>query len=476
MAETLYRNPAAKDYDRSRSNDKVRPLYGGTQSAASDAPYPHNVEAEQAVLGALLVDRDAIVKIAPLVKPDDFFIEKHAWIYETVHELYDKREPDDFVLVMEELRRRDRLEAIGGPSYLTQLITKTPTAVHAEYYAKIILRYAVMRRLIHAGVEITRLGYDDRLNTEEALDQAQQLIVEVAADGIKKDAVRVSAILEEYFDRLAFLQEHKGQLVGVPTGFADLDKLTGGLQKSDLIIMAGRPGTGKTSLALGIAYNLAYKAKRAVAIFSLEMSRDQLVQRMLAMETGVDSQRLRTGYINDEEWDRISRAFGKLAEAPIFIDDSGGMTLGELRTKARRLHAEHNIELLIVDYLQLLTTGAKSDNRVQEVSEISRSMKLMARELNIPVIACAQLSRAVESRTDHIPKLSDLRESGSIEQDADIVAFIYRDEMYNPETEKKNVAEIHIAKHRNGPVDVVPLYFHPKTTKFANMEVYRPDQ
>lgn len=466
-------SPYEKDNSRRRNNAGVG--FGVTTGLGGEKPIPHNAEAEEAVVGALLIDRETIIKIAPLLRPADFFSEERAAVYEAVLHLYEQRTPGDLITLRDELRRRGRLGEGEGQvkaSYLFNLMRTTASPVHVEHYAKIVLRYAVMRRLIGAGAQVTALGFDEKLDTQEMVDQAQQLIYEVIQQGVKKDAVKVSAILEEYFDRLAFLHDHRGELVGVPSGYSDLDKLTGGFQQSDLVILAARPSVGKTSLALGIAYNVALKHQRPVGVFSLEMSREQLVQRMLAMETGVDSQRLRTGFIDEDEWDRISRAFGRLASAPLYIDDSAGITIQEMRSKARRLHAEYGIELLVIDYLQLMA-GSKMENRVNEVSEISRNLKGLARELNIPVICLSQLSRAVENRTSHVPQLSDLRESGAIEQDADIVMFIYREELYNPETEKKNIAEIHVAKHRNGPVGVVPLFFHSKTTRFADCEPYR---
>ncbi len=472
-----------RDRDGS-SRDRAR--FGGRDAAGftvatgsgTEKSIPHNPEAEEAVIGSLLIDRDTIIKVAPILRPPDFFSEERAAVYEAVLDLYEQRIPGDMITLRDELKRRGRLGEGEGQvkaSNLFNLMQSTPSPVHVEHYAKIVLRYAIMRRLIGAGAQVTALGFDEQLETQNMLDQAQQLIYDVANGGIKREAVKVGAILEEYFDRLAFLQEHKGEIIGVPSGYVDLDKITGGFQQSDLIILAARPATGKTSLALGFAYNIAMKAQRPVGIFSLEMSREQLVQRMLAMETGVDSHRLRTGYIDEEEWDRISHAFGRLATAPLYIDDSAGITIMELRSRARRLHAEYNIEVLVIDYMQLMA-GSKSENRQQEVSEISRSLKGLSRELNIPIICLSQLSRAVESRTSHVPQLSDLRESGSIEQDADVVMFIYREEMYNPETEKKNLAEIHIAKHRNGPTGVVPLYFHQKTTRFSDCEPYRQPQ
>ena len=468
-------NSSSYERDNGRRRSNAGAGFQVTSNPGGEKAIPYNLEAEEAVIGALLIDRDTIIKVAPMLRPADFFSEERAAVYEAVMDLYEQRTPSDVITLRDELRRRGKLGEGEGQiksSYLLNLMRSTASPVHVEHYAKIVLRYSVMRRLIGAGAQVTALGFDESLDTQEMVDQAQQLIHNVVQQGVKKDAVKVGAILEEYFDRLAFLHDHRGELVGVPSGFTDLDKLTGGFQQSDLIILAARPSVGKTSFAMGVAYNIVMKYKRPVGVFSLEMSREQLVQRMLSMETGVDSHRLRTGYIDESEWDRISRAFGRLATAPLYIDDSAGISIQELRSKARRLHAEYGIELLVIDYLQLMS-GGKTDNRVQEVSEISRNLKGLARELNIPVICLSQLSRAVENRTSHVPQLSDLRESGAIEQDADIVMFIYREELYNPETEKKNIAEIHVAKHRNGPVDVVPLYFHHKTTRFADCEPYR---
>ncbi len=468
-------NAGLYERDNGRRRNNGGASFGVASGTGGEKAIPHNAEAEEAVIGSLLIDRDTVIKIAPVLQPPDFFSEERAAVYQAILDLYEQRTPGDLITLRDELRRRGRLGEGEGQvkaSYLLSLMRSTASPVHVEHYARIVLRYAVMRRLIGAGAQVTALGFDEQLNTQEMVDQAQQLIYDVVQQGVRRDAVKVGAILEEYFDRLAYLHDHRGEVIGVPSGYTDLDKLTGGFQQSDLVILAARPSVGKTSLALGIAYNVAMKAERPVGVFSLEMSREQLVQRLLAMETGVDSHRLRTGYIDESEWDRVSRAFGRLATAPLYIDDSAGITIQELRSKARRLHAEYGLELLIIDYLQLMS-GGKQENRVQEVSEISRSLKGLARELNIPVICLSQLSRAVENRTSHVPQLSDLRESGAIEQDADIVMFIYREELYKPDTEKKNIAEIHVAKHRNGPVDTVSLFFHHKTTRFANLETYQ---
>ncbi|MBX6753536.1 MAG: replicative DNA helicase [Thermorudis peleae] len=437
---------------------------------------PHNIEAEQAVLGSLLIDRDAIIRVASFLRPDDFYRSSHRFIYEAILTLYNRRIPPDFVTVVDELERTNRLEACGGVSYLTELLQVVPSAVHVEYYGRIVERTATMRRLTEAGAEIIKIGYSEHLDVEEALEQAERAIFNVSQRRTTRDFVTVGDVLEQYFDKLDYIQQHRGEVLGVPTGYTDLDKLTGGLQRSDLIILAARPSVGKTSFQLGIAHNAATKHGKTVAIFSLEMSAEQLVQRLLAMETGVDTHRLRLGYIDEQEWDLISRAFGRLAQAPIFIDDTPGISVMELRSKARRLMAEHGLDLLIVDYLQLMQ-ARRTDNRVQEISEISRGLKELARELNVPVLALSQLSRAVETRTDHRPLLSDLRESGSLEQDADVVIFIYREELYHPDTDKRGIAEVIVAKHRNGPTDTVYLRFFDRTARFADLELYRdPDQ
>jgi replicative DNA helicase len=444
---------------------------------AVDRLPPHNLEAEQSVLGSLLIDRDAIIRIASYVKPTDFYRAANGTIYEAILALYNRREPTDLITLVDELRRNGRLEDAGGETYLTELIASVPTAVHVEYYGRIVERTATLRRLIGAGSEVVTFGYDESLELEEALDKSEQAIFAVAQRRQTRDFRSVREVLEEYFDRLDTLHQNKGTVVGVPTGFADLDKITGGLQNSDLIIIAARPAVGKSALGLGMAYNSAVRHGKTVGLFVLEMSAEQIVQRMLSMETGIDSHRLRLGYIDDSEWASVTRAFGRLAEANIYVDDSASVSLMDVRSKARRLHAERGVDLIIIDYLQLMTaSGGRGDNRVQEISQISRGLKGLARELNVPVVALAQLSRAVETRQSHVPMLSDLRESGSIEQDADIVMFIYREDTYDPETERKGIADLIIAKHRNGPVGTVHLRFFDRTARFADLELYRePD-
>lgn len=440
--------------------------------AAVERLPPHNIEAEQSVLGSLLIDRDAIIRVASTLKPDDFYHGANGTIYQAIVDLYNRREPTDFITLTDELQRRERLDTVGGVAYLSSLLNVVPTAVHVEYYGKIVERTATLRRIIDAGAQIVSIGYRDGIDVEDALDASERAIFDVSQRRSTRDFQSIADVLERFFNDIGYLQQNRGALVGVPTGFTDLDKMTGGLQKSDLIIIAARPSVGKTAFALGMAYGAAVQHAKTVGLFSIEMSAEQLVQRLLATETGVDSQRLRLGQIDDHEWDRMSRAFGRLSEAKIYIDDTAGLSVMELRSKARRLQAEQGLDLLVIDYLQLMT-GRRSENRVQEISEISRGLKGIARELNIPVIALSQLSRAVESRSDHRPMLSDLRESGSIEQDADIVMFIYRDELYDENSDAKGIAEILIAKHRNGPVGKVQLRFFNKTARFADLELYQ---
>ena len=432
---------------------------------------PHSLEAEQSVLGSLLIDRDAIIKVAAFLRADDFFTGANGLIYKAILDLYNRREPTDMVTLSDELQRRTQYDQAGGLSYLSSLLNAVPTAVHVEYYARIVERAATLRRLIEAGTEIVDIGFRDGIETEDALDAAERTIFDISQRRQTKDFVSMGEVLDAFFDRIDYLQQNRGEVVGVATGFSDLDQLTGGLQRSDLIIVAARPSMGKTSLALGMAYGAAVGHKKTVGIFSLEMSAEQLVQRVLSMETGVDSHRLRLGQIDDNEWDRISRAFGRLSEAPIYIDDSAAASIMDIRSKARRLQAEQGLDMVIIDYLQLMS-GRRTENRVQEISEISRGLKGLARELNVPVVALSQLSRAVESRADHRPMLSDLRESGSIEQDADIVIFIYREDKYEDDSEKKGIAEIIISKHRNGPVGSVNLRFFDRTARFADLELY----
>ncbi|MFQ6059222.1 MAG: replicative DNA helicase [Anaerolineae bacterium] len=442
---------------------------------AVDRLPPQNIEAEQSVLGSLLIDPDAIIRVASFLRPEDFYREVHGQIYEAILHLYERREPADFVTVCDELERRGQLEAVGGASYLTSLINAAPTSAHVEHYGHIVERTALRRRLISAAGQIAGLAYQEAEEVDEVIDQAEQLLFGVSQRRLAQELVPVGVLLGEYFDRIEYLHQHRGQIVGVPTGFVDLDKLLTGMQPSDLIVVAGRPGMGKSSLILTILHNLATKYGGCAALFSLEMAGEQVAQRLIASETGIDSQRLRVGLVRDDEIDLVARAIGRLSETSIFIDDTPAISAMELRTKARRLHAERGIDLVAVDYLQLMRAGVRTENRVQEISYISRSLKSLARELRVPVLAVSQLSRAVEARQEKRPILSDLRESGSIEQDADVVIFIYRDEMYNEHTDRKNIADIIVAKHRNGPVGQVHLRFVKELAKFVDLELAREE-
>jgi replicative DNA helicase len=594
-----------------------------------DRMMPHNVEAEEAVLGSLLIDPDAIFKVAAYLTPADFYIERNGWVYEAILALYDRREAVDFITLCDELERHDRLEEAGGAAYVTQLINVVPTSIHVEYYGHIVEHAAVRRRLIRAATEIAALAYKEAEDIDQVVDRAEQVLFGVSQRRLTRDLVPIRQVISEYYDRIDYLYRHGDEFIGVPTGFPHIDRLLGGLQKSDLVIVAGRPAMGKTSLALNIAHNAALKNQR-VAIFSLEMSNEQLVQRLIASETGISSHRLRTGKLKENEWDKFAQATGILSDQHIFIDDTPSISAMQMRTKSRRLHAEHGLDLIIVDYLQLMQGDRRSENRVQEISYISRMLKSLARELNVPVMAASQLSRAVEQRHDKRPLLSDLRESGclsgdtyimradtgelvsiheiakrgeplpvlalgehyrlqvatmrkawysglkptyklhtrmerkirasanhpfrclegwrrldqlqigdriavprkpqlprpmdkdgclqdpviadvywdrvaniekcgkepvydaevaglhnfvandiivknSIEQDADVVMFIYREEVYEPETPKQNIAEVIVSKHRHGPTGIAALYFEKELTRFRELERDRVD-
>jgi replicative DNA helicase len=432
---------------------------------------PQNIEAECGVLGSIIIDPEAIVQVSDFLQPEDFYRDAHRTIYEVILRLYQSGEPADFITICDELERHSQLEDVGGSSYITSLINQVPTSGNVEYYGHIVERTSTLRRLIHAAGQIAAVAYQEG-DADVALDKAEQLIFNISQRHTRSDFSSMEDILADYMQKLEQLNARRGTIVGVPTGFTDLDRMTGGLQRSDLIILAARPGLGKTSMALSLAHNTAVKYKNSVAIFSLEMSKEQLAQRLLSMDAGIDQSRLRTGWIEEEEWLRIVEAGDKLSEASIWIDDTASISTMEMRSKARRLQAEQGVDLIVVDYLQLMQANInrRNENRVQEVSEISRSLKGLARELNVPVLALAQLSRSVESRQSKVPQLSDLRESGSIEQDSDIVMFIYRDDVYNQESEQKNIANIIVAKHRNGPVGEVSLYFQPSQTRFRDLE------
>ncbi|HLI91376.1 MAG TPA: replicative DNA helicase, partial [Ktedonobacteraceae bacterium] len=393
---------------------------------------PQNIEAECGVLGSIIIDPEAIVQVADFLHAEDFYRDAHRTIYEVILQLYEQRVPADFITICDELERRNKLEEVGGASYITSLVNQVPTSGNVEHYGRIVERTAILRRLIHAAGQIAAIAYEEE-DADAALDKSEQLIFSIGQRYAHTDFTILSELLSDYMEKLDQLHERRGTIVGVPTGFTDLDRLTGGLQRSDLIILAARPAVGKTSLSLSLAHNVALKYQRSVAIFSLEMSKEQLVQRFLSMEAGIDQHRLRTGWIEDDEWERIMYAMNQLSQANIWIDDTPGISTVEMRSKARRLLAEHGIDLIIVDYLQLMQSeigGRRNENRVQEVSEISRNLKGLARELNIPVLALAQLSRTVESRQSKVPQLSDLRESGCLTGDTPV--YLPDEGIYRP--------------------------------------------
>ncbi|MDR3588753.1 MAG: replicative DNA helicase [Negativicutes bacterium] len=432
---------------------------------------PQNVEAEQSVLGAMLIEREAISRVAEFLRPEDFYREAHRLIYNSIVELYNKNEAADLITITEHLKKADKLETVGGISYISSLANSIPTAANVIYHARIIEEKALLRQLINAATYIAGMGYEATSEIVTILDEAEKTILGVSNRKVTGTFSPVKSIIMEAFDKIEQLYASKGGITGLSTGFKDLDRLTAGLQPSDLILIAARPSMGKTAFVLNLARNVAVKEKKPVAFFSLEMSKEQLVQRLLCSEAPIDAQRLRIGDLKDEDWKRLVQAAERLSTAPIFIDDTPGITVAEMRSKARRLKVEQDLGLVVIDYLQLMSGqsgSGRSENRQQEISEISRSLKSLARELHVPVIALSQLSRGVESRQSKKPMLSDLRESGSLEQDADIVAFLYREDYYNPETENKNLTEVIIAKHRNGPVDTVILNFHKQYTKFTD--------
>jgi len=428
---------------------------------------PHSVEAEEAVLGSILISPEALFEVLPFLRPEDFFIVRHAWIYEAMLALHERRDPIDYLTVVNELDQMNRLAEVGGTAYILSLINKTPSALNAEGYGHIVERMAIRRHLIQAAGQIAQIAHSEETDIDEVIGRAEQAIFNVTERRLTRELVPVKEVLSTYFDHVSFMARHQEEVMGVPTGFIDLDRLLGGLQKSDLIIIAARPGMGKSSWLNSVILNAARRNQR-VALFSLEMSNEQLVQRFISAETHIPSNKLREGKLDEKDWAQFVAATQHLGALPIFLDDTPALSTQELRTKARRLHLEYGLDLIMVDYLQLMTTPYRSENRVQEISFISRSLKQLARELNVPVVAAAQLSRAVEMRNDKRPILSDLRESGSIEQDADVVMFIYRDNYYNPDSPEGNRAEIHVAKHRNGPTGVVDLIFLPELTQFQN--------
>lgn len=433
---------------------------------------PQNVEAEAAVLGAILVNKEAMDKVADVVKDIDFYRHDHQIIFRAILRLYDKRSPIDLVTLTNELDSLKQLDEVGGAAYLANLVNSVPTAIHVGHYAEIVRQKAVLRRILQAGQKISQLGYEEDKEVSEVLDEAEKALFNVSHELVKDNFMPIADILAASFDRIDKLHREKGILRGITTGFKDLDNQLSGLQPSDLIILAARPSMGKTTFALNIALAAATKGKTATGFFSLEQSKEQIVDKLICAQAMVDGWKLRTGNLSEDDFPAIGMAMGTLAEAPLFIDDTPGLTVLEVRTRARRLKAEHNLGLIIVDYLQLIDGGSSGnvDNRVQQVSDISRNLKGLARELDVPVIALSQLNRSVESRDKKIPQLSDLRDSGSIEQDADIVMFLYREDYYERDTERKGITDVLIRKHRNGPIGEVELHFRAEQSRFFDIE------
>ena len=453
--------------------------YQPTETApAASTVVPHSREAEEAVVGAVFINPEVYYDVAQFLSADDFYIHRHKWIWESFTSLHEQRIPIDLLTVSNELDKRGQLGELGGPAYLTALVNQVPSSLNAESYGHIVEGHSIRRKMIDAANKIASIAYNEKTNVDDVMDEAEKAVFNVSERRLKHDLQPISNVLSEYYDRIDTLAKRPDKIVGVPTGFIDLDKMLTGLQPSDLLIIAGRPGQGKTGFLLSIAKNAGLTHKKHVAIFSLEMSNEQVVQRLIAQETGIDSQRLRTGKLQENEWPLFTHSIEVFGDTHIYLDDTPAITPLQLRTKCRRLHLEFGLDLIIIDYLQLMGGDTRTDNRVQEVSYISRNLKVLARELNVPVLAAAQLSRAVEQRSDKRPVLSDLRESGSLEQDADIVMFIYRPDQYEKDTVKQNVAEIIVAKHRNGPVGSVELVFRGALAKFENAatRVFKPNE
>ncbi|MFA6308759.1 MAG: replicative DNA helicase [Clostridia bacterium] len=430
---------------------------------------PQNTEAEQSIIGSLLLDKDALPVVLEIIKPADFYKESNREIFEAITDLFNRNSPIDLITVSEQLKSRGTLDGVGGIEYLTKIATSVPTTANVKHYAKIVEEKSLLRNLIRASSEIVNMGYEAADEASLVLDRAEKSIFDIMQKRNSKGFLHIKDILVDAYDKLEELYNNKGNITGIPTGFIDLDNMTAGFQNSDLILVAGRPSMGKTAFALNVAQHVAVNTSKTVAIFSLEMSKEQVVNRILCGEAMVDSQKLRTGKLEDEDWCKIAASTGPLSDSPIYIDDSATSSIMEIRAKCRNLKLKKDLGLVIIDYLQLMQGKGRSENRQQEISEISRSLKILAKEINVPVITVSQLSRAPESRSDHRPMLSDLRESGAIEQDADLVMFIYRDDYYNQDSDSKNKAEIIIAKHRNGPTGVVELAWLGQFTKFANL-------
>ena len=452
-------------------NDELSMQYTSTLEAPV---VPHSREAEEAVIGSVLINPEAYYDVAQFIQPDDFYIIRNRWIWEAFIRLHERRNPIDILTISEELDQSGQLAEVGGAAYLTALINQVPSSLNAEAYSHIIEDNAVRRRMLTSANDIAKLAYNREQSVDTIIDEAEKSIFGLSERRIKHDLQPIQQVLSDYYDHIDEISQRTEEFYGVPTGLIDVDKLLGGLQKSDFLIVAGRPGMGKTGFLLGIAKNAAQKHKKHVAYFSLEMSNEQLVQRLIAMETRIDSQRLRNGKLTDDEWPLFTQAIESLSATHIYLDDTPAITPLQLRTKCRRLHLEYQLDLVIIDYLQLMSGDTRTDNRVQEVSYISRNLKILASELNVPVMAAAQLSRAVEQRADKRPVLSDLRESGSLEQDADIVMFINRQDILDKDSPKANLAEIIVAKHRNGPTHPgIELVFINTLARFENAATAR---
>jgi replicative DNA helicase len=430
---------------------------------------PHSRQAEEAVLGSILIDSEAYFGVAQFLKSDDFYIVRNRWVWEAFTRLHERREPLDYLTICQELEQQGQLTEVGGPAYIMTLINQTPSSLNAEAYGRLVEESSVRRRMLTAANELARLAYDQKQSVDTIMDEAEKSIFSISERRVHRDLQPIQQVLSEVYDRVDQLSRRDDEIFGVPTGLIDLDKLLGGLQKSDLLIIAGRPGMGKTGFMLSIMKNAAMKHKKHIAMFSLEMANEQLVQRLIAQETGIDTQRMRTGKLTEDEIPLFTHAIEVLSDTHIYLDDTPAITPLQLRTKCRRLHMEYELDLVIVDYLQLMASDMRTDNRVQEVSYISRNLKILARELNVPVLVAAQLSRAVEQRADKRPVLSDLRESGSIEQDADIVMFINRPDAMEKDSPRANIAEIIVSKHRNGPTHPgIELVFLNNLARFEN--------
>ena len=431
---------------------------------------PHSVEAEQSVIGSMIMDREAIVVASELITREDFYNKQYGVLFETMVELNDKGHPVDLVTLQDKLKEKDVPAEVSSLEFVRDLITAVPTSANIKYYANIVAEKSTLRKLIRLNEEIANTCYAGKDKLEYILDDTEKRVFQLVQRRNTEDFTPIRQIVMNAMDRVEAASRNKGSVTGIPTGFLDLDYRTAGMQPSDLVLIAARPSMGKTAFVLNIAQHVAFKQNKAVAIFSLEMSKEQLVNRMFALESNIDAQNLRTGQLNDEEWEKLIESAGVIGKSNLYIDDTPGISVAELRSKCRKLKLEKNLSMIIIDYLQLMSGSGRSESRQQEISDISRSLKGLARELNVPVLALSQLSRAVEQRPDHRPMMSDLRESGAIEQDADVVMFIYRDDYYNHETEKKDIAEIIIAKQRNGPIGTIELAWLPKYTKFANLQ------